>query len=230
MIRQHIAEVRARIADACNRAGRQPSDVTLVAVAKTFPASLIREALAAGLYDIGENYVQELASKQLELGNEEGIRWHFIGHLQANKVKSVVGAVELIHAVDSVELGARIARRAAERDVVAHILVEVNTSQETSKFGVPPAACAETVRALAAIPGLRVDGLMTIGPFLPDPEASRPAFRSLRRLRDTLASEGHPLPHLSMGMTNDLEVAIEEGATIVRVGTAIFGKRTPRTT
>jgi pyridoxal phosphate enzyme (YggS family) len=218
------AEVRAHVAAACERAGRAPSDVTIVAVSKTHPASAIREAAAAGAIDFGENYAQELATKQAELGTAEGaLRWHFIGRLQRNKAKLVAGKVALVHAVDSEELAAELAKRAAQ---LQPILLSVNLAGETTKGGVT----AETAPALAAriatLANVRLDGLMTMPPPSDDPETSRPVFDALRELRDRIAGElGRPLPVLSMGMSGDYEVAIQCGATHVRIGTAIFGSR-----
>ncbi len=224
MIAENIRHIYDRIQKACHRVGREPESVTLVGVTKTFPASVIREAAAAGLHDFGENYVQEMRQKQAEL-KDFSIRWHFIGHLQSNKVKSIVDDVHLIHAVDSIELGKEISKRARAVNRHLPVLVEVNTSGETTKFGTQMDEAKILVEQLMVLSHVTVMGLMTIGPFLPDPEASRPAFRCLRSLRDALEREGVKLPALSMGMTNDFEVAIEEGATMIRVGTAIFGHR-----
>ena len=200
--------------------------MTIIAVAKTFGSALVLEALRTGVPDVGENYVQELLEKQEQLSGEQ-VRWHFIGHLQTRKVRSMVERVTMIHSVDSVRLGREIAARAPKP---MDVLVEVNTSGEGTKFGVSPQDAPGLVRELSALPGLRVAGLMTIGPFLPDPEDSRPAFRKLAEIRRGLADAGLSLPHLSMGMTNDFEVAIEEGSTMVRIGTAIFGRRTKQPT
>jgi pyridoxal phosphate enzyme (YggS family) len=227
MISEHIKATRGRIQDACRRAGRDPDEVTLVAVAKTFPADAIRQAIDSGTVDIGENYVQELLRKREALP-EAGIRWHFIGHLQSNKVKSIAGWVHMIHAVDTVGLAREIDKRARAADRVIDCLLEVNTTAEESKYGIQPGGCVPLVRQLEPLPNIRIAGLMTIGPFLPDPEGSRPMFRQLRQLRDEIRSlkqSNAPVPHLSMGMTGDFEVAIDEGATLVRIGTAIFGSR-----
>jgi pyridoxal phosphate enzyme (YggS family) len=225
MVAEAVHHIRQRIDAACLRAGRSAHDVTLVAVAKTFSARAVVDALRAGVPDIGENYVQEFTRKRSELA-QEAVRWHFIGHLQRNKVKAVVGRAELIHAVDSARLAAEIDRCARDLGIVQEVLVEVNTSGEESKYGVPPAGTVALVSEIAAMRSLRCSGLMTIGPFLPEAESSRGAFRALARLRDELAAQGLSGPHLSMGMTNDFEVAIEEGATMIRIGTAIFGRRT----
>lgn len=227
MISANIDNIRARIASACRRSGRQPEEVTLLAVAKTFPAEVVAEAVRAGVVDIGENYVQELLAKRASLSSP-GIRWHFIGHLQSNKVRQIAGWVHLVHALDTTALARELNGRAAQAGRTIEALVEVNTTGENSKFGVPPENTRAFIRALEAFPHIRIVGLMTIGPFLPDPEGSRPMFRQLRELRDAIASAPQPnvdLHHLSMGMTGDFEVAIEEGATIVRIGTAIFGSR-----
>jgi PLP dependent protein len=226
MIAQNVENIRRRIASACNRVGRSPEEVTLVAVSKTVDSDAIREAVRAGCCELGENYIQELREKREQL-LDEGIRWHFIGHLQTNKIKYIIDWVQMIHAVDSLHLGQELSRSAEKSNRTVDLLVEVNTSGESSKFGVSPDSAIEFVRQLRAIPRLNVRGLMTMGPFLPDPEDSRPAFRTLQKLRNTLQDDGMDLPVLSMGMTNDFEVAIEEGATIVRIGTAIFGSRTP---
>jgi len=214
-------EVRARVDAACERANRAASEVTLIAVSKTHPASAIREALAAGATDFGENYAQELAEKRAELPD---VRWHYIGRLQRNKAKLVAGHVVLVHAVDTVELAQELAKRAA--GVLQPVLISVNVAGEESKGGVTPETALDLARGIAAVPGIRLDGLMTMPPPADDPEASRPAFTALAQLRDRLAQElGAPLPVLSMGMSGDFEVAIACGATHVRVGTAIFGAR-----
>jgi len=224
MISDNIIGIRERIAGACRRAGRSAGDVTLLAVGKTFPASALLEAVRGGITEIGENYVQELLAKQQSPGME-AVRWHFIGHLQTNKVKQVVPRVAMIHAVDSVRLGLEIDRRAHEAGRVIDCLIEVNTTGEASKFGVTPGDVVPLAEELAACRHMRLAGLMTIGPFLPEAEGSRPMFRRLRELRDELSRAHAHVKHLSMGMTGDFEVAIEEGATIVRIGTAIFGRR-----
>jgi PLP dependent protein len=216
--------VSAQVADACARAGRAASEVTIVAVAKTHPAAAIREALAAGAVDIGENYAQELAAKQAELAGAPA-RWHFIGRLQRNKAKLVAGKVALVHAVESVELAAELGRRAG--GAVQPILLSVNLAGEATKGGVTGDGAPAIARALAAVPGVSLDGLMTMPPLADDPEASRPSFAALRALRDRLEDQlGRALPVLSMGMSHDFAVAIACGASHVRIGTAIFGSRT----
>jgi pyridoxal phosphate enzyme (YggS family) len=228
-IAERWAAVRASVAAACERAGRAPSEVTIVAVSKTHPASAIREATAAGASDFGENYAQELAGKQAELGRSEAappsgaLRWHFIGRLQRNKAKLVAGKVALVHAVDSEELAAELGKRAA---ALQPILLAVNLAGETTKGGITAEAAPALAQRIAAVANVRLDGLMTMPPPSEDPEASRPMFEALRELRDRIAGElGQPLPCLSMGMSGDFEVAIRCGATHVRIGTAIFGSR-----
>jgi pyridoxal phosphate enzyme (YggS family) len=211
--------VRKRVDAACVRAGRDPSEVTIVAVSKLHPASAVREAAAAGAGDFGENYAQELVAKRGECGD---VRWHFIGRLQRNKAKLVAGSVALVHAVDSIDLAAELGKRA---QAVQPILLAVNVGGEVTKGGIEEAEALELARGFAAVPNIRLDGLMTMPPPFDDPEASRPYFEKLRDLRDRLANTVGPLPVLSMGMSGDFEVAIACGATHVRIGTAIFGAR-----
>ncbi len=213
---------RAAVDAACVAAGRRPDEVTLVAVAKLHPVAAIDAVVAAGATDIGENYVQELLAKQAAAQAQP--RWHFIGRLQRNKARQIAGKVALIHAVDSRELGVELGKR-VPAGAVQPILVAVNVADEATKSGVAVADAPALVAALAAIPGLRVDGLMTMPPPTDDPEAARPHFTALRALRDRLATPAVPLPHLSMGMSHDFSVAIACGATLVRIGTAIFGER-----
>ena len=212
----NLAAVRARIAAAAARVGRDPADVCLIAVAKTKPAALVRAALAAGATDIGENYVQEAVAKRAAV--PEPARWHLIGHLQRNKAGQALQTFDCIHTVDRAELGAALARHAGLRGVPARVLVEVNIGGEASKRGVAPRELPALLAALCD-PHLAVSGLMTVPP--PGaPEATRPFFRQLRTLAGSAG-----LTELSMGMTDDFEVAIEEGATMVRIGRAIFGAR-----
>ena len=228
MVAENVKKIRQQIAAACLRAGRTSEEVVLIAVSKTFGSHLVREALAAGIHDIGENYIQELRQKHEELGQED-VRWHVIGHLQSNKIKYIAPWVHCIQAVDTIGLGREIDKYAENAGRTITILVEVNTSGEQSKFGAVPEETVSVVQQLSRLPHVHVDGLMTIGPFLPDPESSRPSFRMLKELKSEVEKEGIPVRHLSMGMTNDFEVAIEEGATMVRIGTAIFGRRAKRT-
>lgn len=231
---QHIAAVQARIAAAAARAGRDPAEVTLVAVSKTHTAAEVVAAHAAGLRVFGENRVEEAAPKAQAvaalLGGPQGaggIAWHMIGHLQTRKAEEVLPWASAVHSVDSVKLAARLSRFAAAAGREVAILLEVNVSGEASKYGFIPAALPAAVEAIAALPGLRLQGLMTMAPIVSDPADARPVFAGLRRLRDELTGRfpAVDLRHLSMGMTDDFEVAIAEGATIVRIGRAIFGER-----
>lgn len=216
-----IQNVRARIAAAAQRAGRDPGDITLVAVTKTVEPERIEQALAAGLTVLGESKVQEAKAKTPVVSSRA--RWHMIGHLQTNKARDAVALFELIHSVDSVKLAAELNKWAEHTGKTQSILLEVNVSGEASKFGLKPDALEAALEQINAMPRLEVQGLMTIAPFAEELEKARPYFRKLRDLRDRLA-----LTHLSMGMTHDFEVAIEEGATLVRIGTAIFGERKKR--
>lgn len=217
-IAERLTLVRERIAAACRRAGRSPADVTLVGVSKGFPAAAIEEALAAGLREVGENRVQEAAAKIQALA-AKGLtpRWHLIGHLQTNKAKTAADLFGIIHSVDTVRLAQQLSRRASEP---VPILLEVNVGQEATKFGFDTTEVASALSAITTLPNLDVRGLMTVAPETDDPDTLRPLFQRLARLREELA-----LRELSMGMTGDFEVAIEEGATMVRVGRAIFGPR-----
>jgi len=230
-IAERWASVRADVEAACVRAKRDPASVTIVAVAKTHPASAIREALAAGAMDIGENYAQELVAKRTQLAAEgvalDAIRWHFIGRLQRNKAKLVAGQVELVHAVDGTDLADELAkRRPADAIAPQRVLLSVNVADESSKGGAPLELAPSLARSISTIHGVRLDGFMTMPPPSDDPEASRPAFLALAQLRDRMRDDlGLPLPVLSMGMSGDFAVAIACGATHVRIGTAIFGAR-----
>jgi len=227
MIAENFRELRAEIAETARRCGRDPSSVELVAVSKTFDASCVREAFTAGARDFGENFAQELSGKQSQLADLP-IRWHSIGHLQTNKVKYIAPFVTLIHSLDSLRLGEEIDRRAAQANRIIDVLVEVHTTDEATKFGVLPKDVIPLVGELQRLPGIRVRGLMTMGPFSADAEASRSCFRltsELFREISSLRMPGLEMRHLSMGMTHDFKIAIAEGATMVRIGTAIFGKR-----
>ena len=235
-IPDNLTRLETAIADACFRAGRNRSDVTLVAVTKTRPPEEVSAAIAAGITDVGENRVQEAATKRPLVA--AAARWHLIGNLQTNKAKKAIELFDIIHSVDSLRLAEELDRRAqghdrnppgiSDRVPVLPVLVEVNTSAEPSKHGVEPESTPALVEQLLALRNLEVTGLMTIGPgwAIEDPEASRPCFRRLRSLaEDCRRRFAIPLPNLSMGMSSDFAVGIEEGATIIRVGTAIFGPR-----
>lgn len=228
----NLESVRVRLAAAAERVGRRPDEITLIAVSKTRPAEEISAALAAGAVDFGENYVQELVDKHQALADcAPAPQWHFIGHLQRNKVRFLVPFCSLIHVVDSVRLAEEISQRAAQVRRVQPVLLQVDLAAEETKFGCPEADLPVVVEALQGVPSLDWQGLMTIPPMGASPEQSRPYYQRLARLRDELAAQGvpgHHLRQLSMGMSNDYEVAIEEGATLVRIGTAIFGPRAPK--
>jgi len=215
-VRERLAEVRDHIESAAAHAGRDASAITLVAVTKVFPASVIREAYEAGLRDFGENYVQEFEAKAPAVGDLAGARFHLIGHLQSNKSKKAAELFSVIQTVDS----ARLARRLDEAGRLLDVMLEVNISAEEAKSGADPAELPELIETVRAARHLNLIGLMTMPPWSDDAEPSRPYFRRLRELATQFK-----LPHLSMGMSHDFEVAIEEGATFIRVGTALFGKR-----
>lgn len=217
-IAANAAVVRARIAGACERAGRDPARVTLVAVTKTHDAAVAVEAFTAGLRDFGENRVQEALPKIAAL-SASGMRpcWHLIGHLQTNKVPAAIEAFDILHGIDSERLAEAISRRATR---LVTVLLEVNVAGEQAKHGVAPVDATAIAARIGRMPNLRLVGLMTVAPQADDPEDVRPVFRQLRELRDAIG-----LPELSMGMTDDFEVAVEEGATMVRIGRALFGPR-----
>ena len=213
-----VARVRARIAAAAERAGRRPEEITVVAVTKGVELARVRDVVAAGVTDVGESRVQEAAAKIPAL--RAAARWHLVGHLQRNKAGLAAGLFSVIHSLDSVRLAEDLSRHAPQ---VLDVLLQVNVAREAQKFGVPPEGLSALLRSVAVLPNLRVIGLMTIPPLHRDPEQARPVFRRLRTLRDEVAKVlGTALPHLSMGMSDDVDVAVEEGATLVRVGRAIF--------
>jgi pyridoxal phosphate enzyme (YggS family) len=224
----NLASVRSRIAAAARRAGRRSEDVTLVAVSKTFGAEYVRAAHAAGQQDFGENKVQEGLQKISETSDIPGVRWHLIGHVQSNKARKAAGAFACIHSVDSMDLLNRLDTAADEHGTAPEILIQVDLARETTKFGTAEEDVEALARAAASARAVRLIGLMLIPPWNEDAEQTRPWFVKLRHLRDRLEQSAIPaesLRHLSMGMSHDFEAAIEEGATMVRVGTAIFGAR-----
>ena len=225
-IKDNIEEVKNNIAAACQEAGRAPEEVTLIAVSKTKPVELLREAYDCGCRDFGENKVQELLDKYEVMPKD--IRWHMIGHLQRNKVKYIIDKVDLIHSVDSIRLAETIEKEAAKHNITVNILIEVNVAGEESKFGLAPEDVPEFVLEVAKFRHIRVMGLMTIAPFVEDSEENRRIFQLLRKLSVDIEAknvDNITMRILSMGMTNDYTVAVEEGATMVRVGTGIFGAR-----
>lgn len=225
-VRENLAQVRKEMTTACLRSGRDPREVRLVAVAKTKTADLIREAWAAGQKVIGESYVQEFVDKTETI--EEPVEWHFVGSLQTNKVKLLCGKVALIHSVDRLHLAEEIDRQWGKTEKTADILIQLNLGHETTKSGTSEEDLETLVRKIGLLPHIRIRGLMTLPPYFDDPEEVRPFFRRLRELAryiDSMGIERVEMHELSMGMTHDFQVAIEEGATLIRVGTAIFGTR-----
>ena len=225
-IQSAIIEVQDRIAAACRRVGRDPEEVTLIAVSKTMPVEAIREAMDCGIIDFGENRPQELRDKQAEI--TKPLHWHMIGSLQTNKLKYVVGKTVLIHSVDSVHLAEAIHEMSAKKGLVTEVLLEINIAGEASKHGITPVELEDTVRTLATYAGIRIRGLMTVAPYTEDAEENRMYFRQMKQLMVDINSKNIDnvyMDVLSMGMTGDYEIAVEEGATLVRVGTGIFGHR-----
>lgn len=226
MVEKNISEVKKRISEAAKAAGRNENEVTLIAVSKTKPVEMIKEAYDTGIRDFGENKVQEIMEKYPLLPSD--IRWHLIGHLQTNKVKYIIDKVCMIHSVDSLKLAEEISRQAVKHNVTVDILIEVNVAGEDTKFGVKPEDAIDLCRDISTLPGIRIRGLMTVAPFTSDPEENRPVFCALRQLFVDIGGKNIDnvcMDCLSMGMSGDYTVAIEEGATFVRVGTSIFGQR-----
>lgn len=226
MISENLTIIKEKIHGACLRSGRDAEEVKIVAVSKTVDVPAIEEAIDAGITIVGENRVQEAWKKFQKI--ERPVKWHLIGHLQTNKVKRALQFSDVIESVDSLHLAKEIDLRAQERGKEAEVFIEVNTSGEVSKFGVHPDELNDFLFRISDLDYLRITGLMTVGAFLPEPERVRPCFRLLRKLRDKANAAriaNINLQHLSMGMTNDFEVAVEEGATLVRIGRAIFGER-----
>lgn len=227
-IKENIDGILERIAVACKRSGRNPEDITLIAVSKTVDADKAREAVEAGIINLGENRVQELVDKYEKL-SDTLVKWHMIGHLQKNKVKYIIDKTELIHSVESIELANEINNRASKNNLIANVLIELNIGEEESKFGVSEDSVYEFVKSLEQFEHINVLGLMTVAPFAEDPEEIRWVFKKMKVIFDNISSmniKNSNMKFLSMGMTNDFEIAIEEGANIIRIGTAVFGERT----
>jgi pyridoxal phosphate enzyme (YggS family) len=225
-IRENLLQVQDRVAAAAERAGHHPGAVRIVAVSKTKPASRIFEAIEAGVTEIGENQLQEARTKYDQI--DRPVKWHFVGHLQTNKVKGALQIFDLIHSVDSLRLLAEINRRSTQLNRQTDVLIQVNTSGESSKYGVQPEQTLNFMESSLNYRNVRIKGLMTIGPFTPIVDAVRPSFALLSRIQKKIKVQqfaGVEMEYLSMGMTNDFEVAVEEGANLIRIGTAIFGKR-----
>lgn len=225
-IQQNINQIQKRIEAAAQRSGRKKEDILLLAVSKTIDVERIKEAVACGLKDLGENKVQEILEKYEPMGEE--VKWHLIGHLQTNKVKYIIDKVKLIHSVESLKLAEEISKRAKKANKVMDILIEVNMAAEESKFGVAPEDTLSLIQKIALLDNICIRGLMTVAPFVENSEENRECFRRMKQLSVDINAEKIDnvyMDILSMGMSNDFEVAIEEGATIVRVGTSIFGRR-----
>ena len=226
MLRDNLAKVEENIKLACEKAGRDREEVTLIAVSKTKPVEMLQEIYDENIRDFGENKVQEMCDK-IEIMPKD-IKWHMIGHLQTNKVKYIVDKVELIHSVDSFHLAKEIQKQAVKKDVIVPILIEVNIAQEESKFGIHKDETIQLVKEIASLDHIKIKGLMTIAPFVDNPEDNRKYFKGIKQLSVDINNENIDnvdMNVLSMGMTGDYTVAIEEGATLVRVGTGIFGER-----
>lgn len=226
MVQEQLKEVQKSIKAACERSRRKTEDITLIAVSKTKPVEMLREAYEAGARDFGENKVQEILEKEPQLPSD--IRWHMIGHLQKNKVRQVIGKVALIHSVDTIALAEQIEKEAVKQNLEVSVLLEVNVAGEESKFGFAPEEVEEAVRAIAKLPHVHIQGLMTIAPFVENSEENRSVFKKLYELCVDIKAKNIDnvvMNTLSMGMTGDYQTAIEEGATMVRVGTGIFGAR-----
>jgi pyridoxal phosphate enzyme (YggS family) len=225
-LERSLGEVRDRIARAAERSGRDPDEVTLVAVTKAHTLDAVRAALSYGLHDLGENRVEDLVEKAAVI-EDERVRWHMIGHLQRRVAPRLVGIAGLVHSIDSLRLAQRLSNAAEQAGERQPVLIQVNISGEETKSGLPDQEIGDDVRSIVALPGLEVRGLMTMAPFTDDETVLRGTFRALRELNDKLRQEdGYAGEELSMGMTNDFEIAVEEGSTMIRLGTALFGRRT----
>jgi pyridoxal phosphate enzyme (YggS family) len=222
-IKENLFRVMEKIEEAARKIGRNPNEIKLVAVSKTVEAARIMEAIEAGVSILGENYVQEAQKKIEEIGRP--VSWHFIGHLQSNKAKYAIRLFDMIHSLDSVPLAEELNRRAEQADRVMKVMIEVNLSKEATKFGTDEEVVVNLAKRIQNLNHLFLEGLMTMPPYFDSPEMSRPYYIALRELKERMVKEGISMKDLSMGMSNDFEIAIEEGATYVRVGTAIFGPR-----
>ena len=225
-IQVNIADIKEEIKKICHGCGRDPEDITLIAVTKTIDTERINYAVDCGVADLGENKVQEIMDKYDTVSKK--VKWHLIGHLQTNKVKYIIDKVGLIHSVDSIKLAEEISKRAEKNNITKDVLVQINVAEEETKFGIGLEEAVDFVKSISGFGSIRIKGLMTIAPYMDDPEGVRPVFRQLKEKFYELAQMNLPntsMEYLSMGMSNDYRVAIEEGANMVRIGTAIFGKR-----
>lgn len=226
-IKENIEEIIKRKNEAALRCGRNPEDIIIIAVSKTVDAMKAREAVMGGLENLGENRVQEIMNKYDELQDLQ-VKWHMIGHLQKNKVKYIIDKVELIHSVESIELAAEINKRSSQHNIISNILIELNIGEEESKFGINEDSVYDFVSSLEQFENIKIMGLMTVAPFCENPEDVRWVFKKMKEIFDKISAmnlKNTQMKYLSMGMTNDFEIAIEEGSNIVRIGTAVFGKR-----
>jgi pyridoxal phosphate enzyme (YggS family) len=226
-IRENIDDIVKRIENTCKKVGRNPNDITVIAVSKTVESERAREAVEAGINNLGENRVQELVKKYDELKDLD-IKWHMIGHLQKNKVKYIIDKTVLIHSVESLSLAEEINKRAEKNNLIANVLVELNIGEEDSKFGIKEESVYDFILSLEKFENIRVLGLMTVAPFCENPEDVRWVFKKMKNIYDEISTmnlRNTEMKYLSMGMTNDFEIAIEEGSNIIRIGTAIFGAR-----
>jgi pyridoxal phosphate enzyme (YggS family) len=225
-IQVNIADIKEEIKKICHHCGRNHEDITLIAVTKTIDPERINDAVDCGIADLGENKVQEIMDKYDAVS--KNIKWHLIGHLQTNKVKYIIDKVGLIHSVDSIKLAEEISKRAEKNNITKDVLVQINVAEEETKFGIGLEEAVDFVKSISGFGSIRIKGLMTIAPYMEDPEGVRPVFRQLKEKFDELAQMNLPntdMKYLSMGMSNDYQIAIEEGANMIRIGTAIFGKR-----
>jgi len=222
-VKENLLRVRERIEGAAQRAGRNPKEIHLVAVSKTVEVARIKEAIEAGVSILGENYVQEAQKKIETIGRP--VSWHFIGHLQSNKARYAVRLFDVVHSTDSIPLAEELDRRAAQSDRMLKVMIEVNLSKEATKFGTDEERLFHLAKKIQDLKHLSLEGLMTMPPYFDSPEMSRPYYTALRELKERMVKQGIPMSELSMGMSNDFEIAIQEGATYVRIGTAIFGPR-----
>ncbi len=222
-VKENLLRVKERIEGAAQKAGRDPQGINLVAVSKTVEIARIKEAIEAGVSILGENYVQEAQKKIEAIGKP--VSWHFIGHLQSNKARYAVRLFDVVHSTDSIPLAEELNRRAEQEKRVIKVMIEVNLSKEATKFGTDEERLLNLAKRIQGLKHLSLEGLMTMPPYFDSPEMSRPYYRALRELKERMIKEGIPMEELSMGMSNDFEIAIEEGATYVRIGTAIFGPR-----
>jgi pyridoxal phosphate enzyme (YggS family) len=222
-VRENLLRVKERIERAAQKAGRDPKEINLVAVSKTVEVARIKEAIEAGVSILGENYVQEAQKKIEAIGRP--VSWHFIGHLQSNKARYAVRLFDVVHSTDSIPLAEELNQRAEQEDRVIKVMIEVNLSKEATKFGTDEERVSNLARRIQDLKHLSLEGLMTMPPYFESPEMSRPYYTALRELKERMVEERIPMKELSMGMSNDFEIAIEEGATYLRIGTAIFGPR-----